>query len=113
MTGHEHGRGVTSVAFLYGGELPLVQVIYDPEGDKAEGAGVISWFGLVFSDAPPPAEVDWDKVEPVCLHCVIADYGADVGVPLDLAVKHQCTVICDPETGWEPFPDYFDDDPAE
>jgi hypothetical protein len=69
----------------------------------------MSWFSLVFSDAPPPGEVG--DIEPNCLHCVVDEYGAEVAVPLDLAVTHQCSIVRDEETGeWLPDPDYFADD---
>jgi hypothetical protein len=98
----KHRPGTTSIALLIGSEPPLQQVVYDPESD---GPGM-SWFSLVFSDAPPPGEVG--DIGPTCMHCVIGEYGAEVAVPLDLAVAHRCSVVRDEETGaWLPDPDYF------
>jgi hypothetical protein len=100
----KRGHGTTSVALLFGSKLPLRQVVFDPDGD---GPGV-SYFSLVFADAPPPGEVG--DVEPTCLHCVVDEYGAEVAVPLDLAVAHRCSVVRDEETAeWLPAPDYFEE----
>jgi hypothetical protein len=98
----KHGHASTSIALLFGSKPPLQQVVYDP---AADGPGM-SWFSLVFSDAPPPDEVG--DIEPMCLRCVVDEYGAEVAVPLDLAVAHQCSVVRDEEAGeWLPKPDYF------
>lgn len=101
MSDPPHGP-VTSVAFVVGTRPPVIQVVYDPEGDPSG----MAWFTIVLSDAPPPGEVG--ELEPVCAHCLIDDL-AGVGVPLDLAVKHGCSVVWSEETGWEPVPDYFDE----
>jgi hypothetical protein len=95
----KHG---TSIALVVGSELPLRQVVYDPAGDEPG----LSWFSLIFDDAPPPEEVD--VLEPACLHCVIEEYGAEVAVPLDLAVKHRCSVMLGEDGVWGPDPDYFE-----
>jgi hypothetical protein len=96
----KHGHGTPSIALLIGSEPPLQQVVDDGDGPE---------FSLVFSDAPPPGEVG--DIGPTCLHYVIGEYGAEVAVPLDLAVAHRCSVVRDEETGeWLPDPDYFAND---
>jgi hypothetical protein len=102
VSGHRRA-GRRSAAFLIGSRLPLQQVVFDPAGDPPG----VSLFTLVFADAPPPEAVE-DGDAPVCAHCLIAEYGAAVAVPLDLAVAHGCTVVRDQGTGeWRPDPGYF------
>jgi hypothetical protein len=96
MAKRKHG---TSIAMVFGGKLPLRQVLYDPDGD---GPG-LSWFSLIFDDAPPPDEAG--VIGPTCMHCVIEEYGADVAVPLDLAVKLRCSIILCEDGVWRPDPD--------
>ena len=95
---------MTSVAYVIGEKLPVEVVVYDPAGDPPG----TSFFTIVLSDAPPPEEVDEHSGELEHASCLVDRFGQDVAVPLDLAVKHGCSVVRDPDTGvWQPDPEYF------
>jgi len=80
-----HGE---SVAVAVGREPPVVAVIY--HADAEDGAPADSGFDILFSDAPDnldELDPEDDRLQTVCLHCVIEDY-PEAGRGMDLALKH-------------------------
>lgn len=91
---------------LIGSQPPVIEVVCDPEGDPPG----MTYFTVVFSDAPPPDEVsEEDCGELVCAHCLL-DEQPELGAGMDLALRHGGSAIRDAHTGeWSMLPE---DDPA-
>lgn len=92
------------MVMTYGLVPPVVAVCFDAT------PGLDSGFLVVFSDAPPPADVlEESEVAWMCMHCVIDEW-PEVGVALDLARSQGLQsdsrigeVWLDDDGGWSPL----------
>ena len=104
--GGEGGAGVVThsktAVMAWGAEEPVFSIGWDePLGPTDSG------FTILFSDAPPPEEVEPDdpRVSVICLSCLLDDH-PELGAALDLARRYGAAEL-DLDGRWIAAP--FDD----